>query len=121
LDISGKEAKLGLVVISEPSHIALSADRVSFLYGSHPRGSEHRSGEGRRPGIEQDGVVKRITEGENERGKRVASTMYLVDLPEESLRRIAGSERFHLKVGRAVFDFSDTPVSAQAQAVLEIR
>jgi len=119
--IAGDEdVMLGLTAISKPSRVALSADEVSFLYASgNSGGSGSEKLEG--PGIEQDGVIKRVSRGKNDEGERTVSTMYLIGLSDDSLRRIANSETFRLKVGQAVFDFSETPMSAQAEAVLEAR
>jgi hypothetical protein len=113
-----EDVALGLTAISESSHTPLSADEVSFLYSS---GNGRGSGNEKLAGsdAEQDGALKRVSRGENDAGERVASSIYLIGLSEESLQRIANSETFRVKVGRAVFDFSETPMPAQAEAVLE--
>lgn len=123
---NGEDVSLGLTAISRPSRAALSADEVSFLYGSRGSGdSDSQNSDGRkreRLSVGQSGgVLKRVTEGENDEGKRVVSTIYLIGLSGESLQRIANSEAFRVKAGKAVFDFSESPMPAQAKTVLEAR
>jgi hypothetical protein len=122
---NGEDVSLGLTAISRPSRAALSADEVSFLYGSRGSGdSDSQNSDGRkreRLSVGEDGVRERVTEGKNDEGKRVVSTIYLIGLSGESLQRIANSEAFRVKAGKAVFDFSESPMPAQAKTVLEAR
>lgn len=122
---NGEDVSLGLTAISRPSRVALSADELSLLYGSRGSGdSDSQNSDGRkreRLSVGEDGVRERVTEGKNDEGERVVSTIYLIDLSGESLQRIANSETFRVKAGKAVFDFSESPMPAQAKTVLEAR
>lgn len=122
---NGEDVSLGLTAISRPSRVALSADELSLLYGSRGSGdSDSQNSDGRkreRLSVGEDGVRERVTEGKNNEGERVVSTIYLIGLSGESLQRIANSETFRVKAGKAVFDFSESPMPAQAKTVLEAR
>lgn len=122
---NGEDVSLGLTAISRPSRVGLSVDEVSFLYGSRGSGdSDSQNSDGRkreRLSVGEDGVRERVTEGKNDEGERVVSTIYLIGLSGESLQRIANSEAFRVKAGKAVFDFSESPMPAQAKTVLEAR
>lgn len=123
LILTGEDAALGLTAISAPSRIALSTDEVSLLYGSRNSGNSGGSSGENLGGLsaEQNEVVRQVSRGENDDGERVVTTIYLIGLSEDSLRRIANSETFRVKVGQAVFDFSESPMPAQAEAVLKAR